>query len=167
MTQQTMSEKEQFLNVWQMECAITLKILKAYPAAKADFQPHEKSRTAKDLAWTFVLEQRVMESAYKGQIDFAATKTPAPATYDEVVRVYEKQCQETTANVKALPEGAFDKTVEFPVGPGKLAPVKVGQISWMMLMDAVHHRGQLSVYLRMVGAKVPSIYGPTADEPWM
>jgi uncharacterized damage-inducible protein DinB len=37
----------------------------------------------------------------------------------------------------------------------------------MMLMDSVHHRGQFSVYLRMADGKVPSIYGPTADEPWM
>jgi len=167
MTQQTMSEKEQFLNVWQMECAITLKILKAYPAAKADFKPHEKSRTAKDLAWTFVLEQHVIEDALKGQVDFSRAQNPAPATFDEVVRTYERKCQETADRVKAAPEGAFDKTVEFPVGPGKLAPVKVGQAAWMMLMDSIHHRGQLSVYLRMVGAKVPSIYGPTADEPWM
>jgi uncharacterized damage-inducible protein DinB len=35
-----------------------------------------------------------------------------------------------------------------------------------MLLDAVHHRGQLSIYLRLMEAKVPSIYGPSADEPW-
>jgi len=40
-------------------------------------------------------------------------------------------------------------------------------VLWSVLMDQVHHRGQLSVYLRLVGAKVPSIYGPTADETWM
>jgi uncharacterized damage-inducible protein DinB len=35
-----------------------------------------------------------------------------------------------------------------------------------MLHDQIHHRGQFSVYLRMVGGKVPSIYGPSGDEPW-
>jgi uncharacterized damage-inducible protein DinB len=48
-----------------------------------------------------------------------------------------------------------------------MGEVRKGQVFWIMLMDAVHHRGQFSVYLRMVGAKVPSIYGPSLDEPWM
>lgn len=43
----------------------------------------------------------------------------------------------------------------------------VSEVLWLMLMDSVNHRGQFSVYLRMVGGKVPSIYGPSADEPWM
>jgi uncharacterized damage-inducible protein DinB len=38
---------------------------------------------------------------------------------------------------------------------------------WLMLMDSIHHRGQLSVYIRPAGGKVPSIYGPSGDEPWM
>jgi len=38
---------------------------------------------------------------------------------------------------------------------------------WFMLLDSIHHRGQLSVYVRMAGGKVPSIYGPSADEPWV
>jgi uncharacterized damage-inducible protein DinB len=44
--------------------------------------------------------------------------------------------------------------------------VPVSDILWIMLMDSIHHRGQLSVYVRMAGGKVPSIYGPSADEPW-
>ena len=48
-----------------------------------------------------------------------------------------------------------------------MGDVRIMDIFWLMLMDSVHHRGQFSVYLRMSGGKVPSIYGPTADEPWM
>ena len=48
----------------------------------------------------------------------------------------------------------------------KIAPVSVKDLVWGMLHDQIHHRGQLSVYLRIVGGKVPSIYGPSADEPW-
>jgi uncharacterized damage-inducible protein DinB len=39
------------------------------------------------------------------------------------------------------------------------------QACWFELFDHIHHRGQFSVYLRLAGARVPSIYGPTADEP--
>jgi len=167
MTQKTMSEKDQFLQAWEMESAITLKVLNAYPAAKADFKPAEISRTAKELAWTFVLEQYVLHSALAGTIDFAKTQTPPPATFQDVIDTYRKISTETVARVKATPDATFEKAIDFPVGPGKMAPVPVARIMWMMMMDAVHHRGQLSVYLRIVGAKVPSIYGPTADEPWM
>jgi uncharacterized damage-inducible protein DinB len=38
---------------------------------------------------------------------------------------------------------------------------------WFIFLDSIHHRGQMSVYLRCAGGKVPSIYGPSADEPWM
>ena len=51
-----MSEKEQFLDAWGREYPTTLKVLKAYPAAKADLKPHERCRSAKELAWTFVFE---------------------------------------------------------------------------------------------------------------
>jgi uncharacterized damage-inducible protein DinB len=48
-----------------------------------------------------------------------------------------------------------------------MGKLRKGDILWMFLYDQIHHRGQLSIYNRMVGAKVPSIYGPSADEPWM
>ena len=48
-----------------------------------------------------------------------------------------------------------------------MADVPKMQFLWMLLSDQIHHRGQLSVYLRMADAKVPSIYGPSLDEPWM
>jgi hypothetical protein len=58
------------------------------------------------------------------------------------------------------------ETVTFFTGPKQMGPVPVGDLLWMTLMDSIHHRGQMSVYIRVAGGKVPSIYGPTADEPW-
>lgn len=166
MSPKTMSEKEQFLQAWEAEWPITLEVLKAFPAAKGEFKPAEKSRSARELAWMFVLHQQVIDRAIKGQMDLGKTQQPPPATWDEVLRTFEKMGAETTRKLKAVHDEAFDKIIEFPVGPGKMGAVRVGQAVWMMLMDGVHHRGQFSVYLRMVGAKVPSIYGPSLDEPW-
>ena len=45
--------------------------------------------------------------------------------------------------------------------------VRRADILWLTLHDMIHHRGQFSIYLRMAGGKVPSIYGPSGDEPWM
>jgi uncharacterized damage-inducible protein DinB len=56
--------------------------------------------------------------------------------------------------------------VRMPVGPRRSSPMRRGNALWLMLNDSIHHRGQLTVYLRMAGGRVPSIYGPSADEPW-
>jgi uncharacterized damage-inducible protein DinB len=55
----------------------------------------------------------------------------------------------------------------FFTAPKQTGEVPKIQVAWLMLCDQIHHRGQFSVYMRIAGAKVPSIYGPTADEPWM
>ena len=161
-----MTEKETFLNTWEREFQTTLKVLRAYPPDKLDLKPHERSRSARELAWTFVVEEHVIHGVIKGQIDFQNIPKP-PATLREILTAYENAHKEMVSKVKALPEGDFNKTIKFFVGPKQMGDVRRGDIFWMMVMDAVHHRGQFSVYLRMAGGKVPSIYGPSADEPWM
>jgi uncharacterized damage-inducible protein DinB len=52
------------------------------------------------------------------------------------------------------------------MGKAKVMELSGKDWLWSLLHDQIHHRGQLSVYLRLVGAKVPSIYSPSADEPW-
>jgi len=53
-----------------------------------------------------------------------------------------------------------------PVAKDRMEAHRRGDVLWYSLHALIHHRGQLSVYLRMVGGKVPSIYGPSGDEPW-
>jgi len=161
-----MSEKEMFIQTWEREFQTTFKVLKAYPADKLDMKPHELSRSAKDLAWTFVSEENVVDGICKGQIDYQ-NMPKAPGRFDEIVATFEKKHKENVAKVKNLPEQDLNTSLLFPVAPKQMGQVRRGDLLWMMVMDMVHHRGQFSVYLRLVGAKVPSIYGPTADEPWM
>ena len=52
-------------------------------------------------------------------------------------------------------------------GPKTMGEIPRKEWIWFLLHDQIHHRGQFSVYLRMVDGKVPSIYGPSGDEPWM
>lgn len=160
-----MSEKDALFKAWEREFQTTLRVLKAYPPTKLDLKPHERSRSARELAWTFVVVEKAIDGIVKGQIEFRKVPRP-PATLQEIVSTYEKTHNEMTWKVKDLSEEDFDKPVKIPTGPGQLGDVKRGDIFMLMVMDMVHHRGQFSVYLRMVGGKVPSIYGPTADEPW-
>jgi len=161
-----MTEKEMFVQTWEREFQTTLKVLKAYPANKLDMKPHERSRSAKELAWIFVAEENVLDGVCKGKIDFQNVPKP-PATFEEIVRAYEKTHTDLVNKVKNIPDGDLNRTIEFFVAPKQMGQLRRGDVMWMTVMDAVHHRGQLSVYLRLAGAKVPSIYGPTADEPWM
>ena len=167
MAQTTATEKDMYLQSFQSECETTLKLLKGYPAGKGDFKPHEKSRTAKELAWNFVLEQGLAEMALKGRIDFTQPMPKPPASYADAVAAFEKGYRDTFERVKKAGDAELNRTVQFPVGPGKMGDFRGIDVLWMVLRDQIHHRGQFSVYLRMAGAKVPSIYGPTADEPWM
>ncbi len=162
-----MSEKEQFLRTWENEVATTLKVLRAYPPAKAELKPHGKSRSARDLAWTFVFEGTAGASGAAGKLEFPP-KLPAPPTqWDALVSECERAFRTMGDTVRSASDADLNKTVKFFVAPKKMGDVRRLDFLWLLLMDMVHHRGQFSVYLRMADGKVPSIYGPTADEPWM
>ena len=167
MTPKTMTEKDTFLQQFRRESEITTRLLKAYPANKSDLQPAEKSRSAKELGWVFVMEQGLADMALKGKVDFSQPMPPAPAGYGEIITAFEKTSAETAQKITAASDETLNRTVQFPIGPGKLGDFRTIDVLWTVLMDQIHHRGQFSVYLRLAGAKVPSIYGPTADETWM
>ncbi|MCG3119374.1 MAG: hypothetical protein ALAOOOJD_01766 [bacterium] len=164
-----MNEKERFLQTWEREFQITLKVLRAYPSDQLNLQPHERSRSAKELAWTFVVDQGLVNKIVSLQtLDFKSMPPPPPppATMKEIVAAYESTHDEMAKKFRNFSEADFNKTIRFPVGPGQMGDLRRAEALWMTMMDQVHHRGQFSVYLRLAGGKVPSIYGPTADEPW-
>jgi uncharacterized damage-inducible protein DinB len=162
-----MTEKEMFLQTWGQEFQTTVKVLKAYPQDRLDYRPHEKSRTARELAWIFTGEQAMVDMTLKGKIDFSGLEPPAPKTMGEILTAYENVTKANMQKVKAMSEDDFNSMISFPVAPGKMMDLRKADVLWMTVMDAVHHRGQMSVYIRLAGGKIPSIYGPTADEPWM
>ncbi len=161
-----MTEKEQFLSVLEREFPTTMRVLKAFPPTKADIKPHAKSKSAKELAWNFVTEQKASEQALDGAIQFGKMPPP-PGTMQDVISTYEKAYRALVERVKKTPDAELNTTVKFYTAPKQMGDIRKMDVLWYMLMDCVHHRGQMSVYLRMADGKVPSIYGPSADEPWM
>jgi hypothetical protein len=141
--------------------------MKAYPPGKDDFKPHERSDPAVRLDHTFSMENAVVYKAVRGELTMPPDLPPAPATYAEAIANYERGAKELMAAVEAMPDSRVSEKMTFFTGPKQIGTVPISQIMWLMLMDSIHHRGQLSVYVRMAGGKVPSIYGPSADEPWM
>jgi uncharacterized damage-inducible protein DinB len=161
-------ELEEFLRVWDMETATTRKLIAAVPEAKRDFRPHEKARSARELAWHLVgAEKFFIEGCLARAFQFK-TGPDAPASIGEILVTLDRQHPELMRNLRQADDQRFQGTVKFYVAPKQMGDMPVMAILWgLVVMHSVHHRGQLSAYLRIMGEKVPSIYGPSLDEPWM
>jgi uncharacterized damage-inducible protein DinB len=151
-------EKALFTDFWTKESKTTRKVLGRIPEA-SDYRPDPKSRTAQEIAWQIVCEEKMIIDALEtGKAEWAPP--PAPKTMTEVVEAYEKQSAQMAQRWKALPAARWDGTLEFFGTERPASPM-----AWSFLFDIVHHRGQISTYLRPMGSTVPQIYGPSGDEP--
>jgi uncharacterized damage-inducible protein DinB len=153
-----MDEKTLFTNFWTNESKTTRTVLSRIPEG-SDYRPDPKSRTAREIAWQIVCEEKmIIEALERAKAEWAPA--PLPATMKEVLEAYEKQGAGMPQRWKALPNARWDGTLEFF---GKQRPAS--PMAWSFLFDIVHHRGQITTYLRAMGSTVPQIYGPSGDEP--
>jgi uncharacterized damage-inducible protein DinB len=162
--------KQQFLDTYEEEHATTMKVLRAYPTDKLDLRPHAMCKTARELAWVFVVERglgtRAFHNAFaSGGVSGEIPKPPE--SWDALLGALEQAHKEFGDLVRSTSEDDLAKPVKFFTGPKTLGDFPRIRLLWFLLHDQIHHRGQFSIYLRMADGKVPSIYGPTADEPWM
>ncbi len=159
-----MNTREHLSRCLQDEKPKFLRVLRAVPPDRLDYRPHPRSSSAGDLVWLLASELHdACVIVDRGEIDFAPT--PAPATLDESLAAYERNATALEERLARLDDAAWERPVRFRMD-GKVAwEAPLGAMLWGFLFDAIHHRGQLSSYLRPMGAKVPSIYGPSADDP--
>jgi uncharacterized damage-inducible protein DinB len=162
-----MAWKEDFLRICEQEYQTTLRLLKAYPEDKTELRPHEKLRTARELAWGLTNNEPWMLNGIMSGNFMGGERVDAPATMREIIENYERVHSDAISKIKRMNDSDLNKSVDFFVAPKQMGKVRVTDLLGIMVMDQIHHRGQLSVYLRIAGGKVPSIYGPTADENWM
>lgn len=161
------SPKEQFLDGFERETATTLKVLKAYPESQSELRPHEKMKTARELAAMFTMEMALVDKVVRGTYAFPPTGSPVPETWSDVIDAFERDRTSCLEGIRqARDEDLLTGKTTFMVAPKKTDDWPTMEFLWFLLCDQIHHRGQLSVYLRLAGGKVPSIYGPSADEPW-
>lgn len=153
-----MTEKDLFAKFWTDETATTAKVFGRIPEG-SDYKPDPKSRTAQEIAWQVVCEEKMLIEALEAG---TAKWEPAdmPKSMKVVFETYEKQSADVVKRLVALPDAKWNGDLEFF---GKKRPA--APMAWSFLFDIVHHRGQVSTYLRPMGAKVPQIYGPSGDEP--
>ena len=167
MPEATRTPKQQFLDAFTQEHATTMKVLRAFPAAKGDFRPHPDSNSARDLAWTFATEQALISAAVTNTMDLSAGFPKAQGDFAAIVDKFERDFKGLVDVIKKTPDNSYNTgSVKFFVGPQTMGDIPLPAFCWFILHDQIHHRGQLSVYVRMAGGKVPAIYGPSHDEPW-
>lgn len=153
-----MEEKTLFTKFWLDESATTRKVLARIPEG-SDYRPDPKSRTAREIAWQIVCEEKMIIDALEtGKAEWAPP--PLPATMKEVLDAYAKQNDGMTKRWTELPATKWEGSLEFFGSNRPASPM-----AWSFLFDIVHHRGQITTYLRPMGSTVPQIYGPSGDEP--
>lgn len=153
-----MDERSLFVKFWTDEAQTTSKVLGRIPEG-SDYKPDPKSRTAQEIAWQIVCEEKmIIDALESGKAEWAPP--PMPATMKDVAKAYDTQSADITKRWKALPEARWSGSLEFFGGERPASPM-----AWSFLFDIVHHRGQITTYLRPMGSTVPQIYGPSGDEP--
>ena len=157
--------REYYKQCFEAEKPKFVRVLKAVPAGQAGYRPHARSTSTGDLVWLLASELHdACELIDRGEVSYVAR--PAP-TVPESIATYERNAAELQTRVAKLDDAAWDRKARFLVDGNVAWEASLGDMLFGFLFDAIHHRGQLSSYLRPMGAKVPSIYGPSADDPGM
>jgi uncharacterized damage-inducible protein DinB len=143
------------------EHPVTKSVIGAIPPDKMDYRPDPVTRSAIDLAWHIVTaEDRFLGAVAAGVFDFTPRERPASVRAPEDVnRWYDDRFQQNVERLKALTGDQLVRVLDFR-GMFQFPAVVFVTIA---LNHSIHHRGQLSMYLRPMGAKVPSIYGESYD----
>jgi uncharacterized damage-inducible protein DinB len=166
-----MKMSDALLPEFDHEIATTRKLLERVPEDKWDWTPHEKSMKLGRLACHVAeLTQFATAVANTDSMDFAKGdyKVIDASGRQQLLEAFDKAAAEARAAIAASKDEEMGKpwSLLFDGKPVMTMP-KAGVLRTAMMNHLIHHRGQLSVYLRLTGAPVPSIYGPSADEGGM
>lgn len=145
------------------EMETTKKVLAAVPDARSrEYRPDPKARTGFELAWHLVSTEVQMLDEIADAKFSMEPRFQEPKTVSEMLAWYETNLPRALARVRALDEKHLTKPVDFLGAFNYPAVFYLGFVT----SHSIHHRGQLSTYLRPMGSRVPSIYGGSADEEW-
>jgi uncharacterized damage-inducible protein DinB len=160
-----MSTREFFAESLKSEKPRFVRVMRAVPPDQTAYRPHPQSTSAGDLVWLLADELKdACDLVDHGEVNYVPK--PAPAL-TESIAAYERNADALEKRLSGLDDAAWGKKARFLMD-GKVAwESTLGEMLFGFLFDGIHHRGQLSSYLRPMGAKVPSIYGPSADDPGM
>jgi uncharacterized damage-inducible protein DinB len=137
-------------------------VVAALPPDKLDYRHDPRSRSARELVEHLIGHfQDLVELIDEGSIHHR-NKVPF-GTLDDAVALIQAGTADVASRLASLTDQAWAEPGDFFVGDRSLMKAPRQALAWMMFLDAVHHRGQLSTLIRPMGGKVPAIYGPSAD----
>jgi len=137
-------------------------VLAALPADKLDYQHDKVSRTARQLVSHLIGHFQDIAEA----IDHGVVHHRNQVSFNDLpdaIAIYDASVAELQAKLPGVSDEAWSRPGDFFVGDHSVMKAPCQALAWMLFLDAVHHRGQLSTLIRPMGGKVPSIYGPSAD----
>jgi uncharacterized damage-inducible protein DinB len=156
-----MTPREFYLERRRAEVPVFLRVLQSIPADRLAYKPHDRSPSAEQLVWTLTNE---LKACLDAATQYRAEWNPQPPpTLNEMLQLFEQWSNQLTDVVSKMDEASWNRVAQFYYKGKVVSEQPVGQFLWFIMFDAIHHRGQLSAYLRPMGATVPSIYGPSAD----
>ena len=160
-----MTDREFFIKTAGDETPRFERVFKSLPEDKLDYRPHPKSKSAGELAASMAMEA----TGYKrflttGVIDFMEEmKAAKPANFEESAKMFAQGLGEAKNIVEKMTDADWNSEAKMVEGNKVHWTTTKGDMALGELLDLIHHRGQLSTYIRPMGGKVPSIYGPSAD----
>ncbi len=162
-----MSLSEMFLPEFDQEMATTRRLLERVPAERGAWKPHEKSFSLGHLAqlvsW---MPGWITNAVRETRLDLSGAPKYSLEKTEDLLAGFDRNVKEARAALAAASDADFQVPWSLTAGERVLFTMPRAGVVRQTINHLVHHRGQLSVYLRMVDVPIPSIYGPTADEKW-
>jgi len=159
----TQSTPQFFAARWNDEMPRFARVLRALPNDQLDYKPHEKCSPAGNLGWQIAVEAgNLSELLATGVVNFSLP--PCPTSNEEIAATFESNAKTVADSLNGIDDAKWGGLAKFNMGGQTVWETTVEDMFWGYIFDMVHHRGQLSSYIRPMGGKVPSIYGPSADD---
>jgi uncharacterized damage-inducible protein DinB len=166
-----LGNRDFFIRRWELEYPSFVDVFNALAPDQLDYRPHPLSRSAGELVALLVsVEKACAELCETGRSSFNTGLRFHPktgfTTLEEMIDAYEAHHRVLAGRLTDLDDTTWNRPAWLTRGEQDVVlRDSVGGLLWIALFDAVHHRGQLSTYIRPMGGKVPSIYGPSGDAP--
>ena len=160
-----MTNREFFIQRHAAEQAAFANVFKAVPGDKLGHRADPRGRSAEELLGHLIgHEQDLIELLDSHQINH---RMQVPfSNIDQAVELLTSAHADVQTKLATTTDSAWDDTQgKFLFNGQVVYELPNRDLAWMLFFDSIHHRGQLSTYLRPMGSKVPSIYGPSADDP--
>ena len=161
-----MSMTAAFLREFENEAQTTRRVLERVPADKLSWRPHPKSMSLGELALHVAASPAVISGWCTEDVtNFTGDKTPQPASTADILTAHDKGIATVKESLTKVGDEGMKAMWTAKAGDTTLMTMpKAVLVRSVVLNHWIHHRGQLSVYLRLLDVPVPSIYGPSADE---